>query len=85
MKTPAKTEHIKISERIIRGESCLVIQLDKLGKEYCRQEHGVTSFVSAQNNHLEHDIKLTEVYYKLDERIQETWKHERDLDNRILR
>ena len=28
---------------------------------------------------MEHDIKLTEVYYKLDEEIQETWRHEREV------
>lgn len=74
-----KSGYIKTSERVIRGESNLVIQLDKVGKEHCRQEYGVTSFASAQTNHLEHDVKLTEFYYKLDESVQETWRHEREL------
>lgn len=74
-----KSGYVKTSERVIRGESCLVIQLDKLGKEYCRQEHGTTSFASSQTNHLEHDVKLTEVYFNLSESVQDTWRHERDL------
>lgn len=74
-----KSGYIKTSEHIVRGQVNLIIQLDKVGKEYCRQEFGIQSFCAAQTNHLEHDIKLTEVYYKLDTSIQDTWRHERDL------
>lgn len=74
-----KSGYIKTSEHIVRGEVNLIIQLDRVGKEYCRQELGVTNFCSAQTNHLEHDIKLTEVYYRLDREIQDTWRHEREL------
>ncbi|MGL5567791.1 MAG: hypothetical protein ACRDB9_00970 [Cetobacterium sp.] len=74
-----KSGYIKTSEHIVRGEVNLIIQLDKVGKEYCRQEFGTQSFCAAQTNHLEHDIKLTEVYYRLDPSIQDTWRHERDL------
>lgn len=74
-----KSGYIKTSEHIVRGENNLIIQLDKIGKDYCRQEFGITSFCTAQTNHLEHDIKLTEVYSKLDSDIQDTWKHEGEL------
>lgn len=74
-----KSGYIKTSEHIVRGEVNLVIQLDKVGKEYCRQELGTTNLCSAQTNHLEHDIKLTEVYYRLDRETQDTWRHEREL------
>ncbi len=74
-----KSGYIKTSNHIVRGENNRIIQLDKAGKEYCRQEFGVTNLCVAQTNHLEHDIKLTEVYYKLDKEIQETWRHEREL------
>mgnify|MGYP003439581652 FL=1 len=74
-----KSGYIKTSEHIVRGENNLIIQLDKVGKEYCRQEFGTSSFGSTQKNHLEHDIKLTEVYYRLEPEVQNTWVHERDL------
>lgn len=74
-----KSGYIKTSEHIVRGENNLIIQLDKVGKKYCRQEFGTSSFGSAQKNHLEHDIKLTEVYYRLEPEVQNTWVHERDL------
>lgn len=76
-----KSGYIKTSSHIVRGESCKVIQLDKLGKDYCRQEFGTQSYCIAQTNHLEHDIKLTETYYSLDSNIQDTWKHENQIIN----
>lgn len=79
LKKLEKSGYIKTSEHIVRGENNLIIQLDKLGKDYCRQEFGITNFCAAQTNHLEHDIKLTEIYYRLDSDIQDTWKHEREL------
>ncbi|NFF82835.1 hypothetical protein FC764_16790 [Clostridium botulinum] len=71
--------YIKTSSHFVRGENNSIIQLDKMGANYCREEFGTTSLCSAQTNHLEHDIKLTEVYYKLEPEVQETWRHERDL------
>ena len=58
-------------------ENNLIVQLDKGGREYCRQEFG--TLFCATENHLEHDIKLTEIYYKLDSDVQDTWRHEGEL------
>ena len=74
-----KSGYIKLSEHVVRGESCLIARLDKGGKEYCRQEFGTRMFPSAQSNHLEHDVKLTQAYYKLPTDIKDTWKHENEL------
>lgn len=82
LKKLEKSGYIKTSEHIVRGENNLIVQLDKGGKEYCRQEFGISSFCVAQKNHLEHDIKLTEVYYRLDSDVQDTWRHERELIDR---
>lgn len=79
LKKLEKSGYIKTSQHIVRGENNLIIQLDKAGKVYCRQEFGSTNLCAAQTNHLAHDIKLTEVYYNLDSEIQDTWKHEREL------
>jgi|BioPla2DNA2_1021312.scaffolds.fasta_scaffold98169_1 DNA-binding PadR family transcriptional regulator len=79
LKKLEKSGYIKTSEHIVRGENNLIVQLDKGGREYCRQEFGTLSFCAAQKNHLEHDIKLTEIYYKLDSDVQDTWRHEGEL------
>lgn len=79
LKKLEKSGYIKTSSHIVRGQNNLIIQLDKMGKEYCRQEFGVTRLCIAQTNHLAHDVKLTEIYCKLDPEIQDTWRHESDL------
>lgn len=79
LKKLEKSGYIKTSQHIVRGESNTIIQLDKEGKDFCRQEFGTTNLCIAQTNHLTHDIKLTEVYYGLNSEIQETWKHESEI------
>lgn len=74
-----KSGYVKTSNHIVRGENNRIVQLDKAGIEYCKQELGVTRLCVAQTNHLAHDIKLTEVYYKLEPESQDTWRHEADL------
>ncbi|MGL6184384.1 MAG: hypothetical protein ACRC1T_03280 [Clostridium chrysemydis] len=74
-----KSGYIKTSEHIVRGEVNRIIQLNNAGKDYCRQEFGTNSYCVAQTNHLAHDLKLTECYYKLNDSIQDTWRHEGDL------
>lgn len=74
-----KSGYIKTSNHIVNGQSCRIIQLDKGGKEYCRQEIGTQNYCIAQTNHLAHDIKLTDIYYKLNEDVRETWRHENQI------
>lgn len=79
LKKLEKSGYIKTSIHIVRGENNMIVQLGKQGIEYCRQELGTTSLCIAQTNHLEHDIKLTAVYYKLDVEVQDSWRHESQL------
>jgi hypothetical protein len=78
-----KSGYIKTSTHVVRGQNNLIIQLDTLGKRYCKEEQGIKSFCVAQTNHLEHDLKLSEAYYTLDSHIKETWRHEGDLIRQI--
>ena len=78
-----KSGYIKNSNHIVRGQNTMIIQLDSIGKEYCRQEEGIRTYCKAQTNHLEHDLKLTEMYYNLTPEIQNTWKHELQLIQEI--
>lgn len=78
-----KSGYIKTTSHIVRGKNTLIIQLDKVGKDWCRQELGTKSFCIAQTNHLTHDLKLTEAYYNLPEGVQESWRHEGELIQEI--
>lgn len=75
--------YIKTSNYVINGRTNKIITLDKQGKEYCREKFNTKSFCQAQTNHLTHDLRLTEMYYRFDTEIQETWTHERDLIKEI--
>lgn len=74
-----KSGYIKTSNHIVRGENNRIIQLDKNGVNFCHQELGTTHLCVAQTNHLAHDIKLTEIYYKLEPEVQDTWRAESEL------
>ncbi|MBU3174408.1 hypothetical protein [Clostridium estertheticum] len=71
--------YIKTSKHCVRGQNNLIIQLQPKGKDYCRQQFGIRSHCAAQTNHLNHDLKLTEIYFNIPEKLQDTWKHEKDL------
>ena len=67
-----KSGYIKTSTHTVRGKNNLIIQLQIKGKEYCRQEFGVRSYCISQTNHLEHDLKLTEIYLNIPKELQDT-------------
>ena len=79
LKKLEKSGYVKTSNHTIRGENNRIIQIDKGGIEYIRQELGIHNRCITQTNHLEHDIKLTEFYYRLEPNVQDTWRHEADL------
>ena len=78
-----KSGYIKLSAHAVGWKNNLIVQLQTKGKEYCRQECGITSYCSAQTNHLNHDLKLTEIYFSLTKELQDTWKHEMQLIKEI--
>lgn len=81
-----RSKYIKLSKDTLNGEAVTVIQLDKKGKDYIKDNflHDGQLAV-AQKNHLEHDIKLTELYYNLPEELQRSWINERQLVDEIYK
>jgi len=73
------SKYIKLRNLTVNGQNTQIIQLDKGGKDYCRNELSFESFAAAQTNHLDHDLKLSFTYYSLNPEIRETWEHERDI------
>lgn len=78
-----KSGYIKTSNHAVEGVNTKIIQLDKAGKQYCKENFNIRSFCQAQTNHLTHDLRLTEIYYSLDLEVQSTWQHEVDLMSEI--
>ncbi|HEY5587874.1 MAG TPA: hypothetical protein VIK86_02845 [Candidatus Paceibacterota bacterium] len=78
-----KSGYIKTSKLTVRGKNNLIVQLKPKGKDYCRQEFGILTHCAAQRNHLNHDLKLAEIYFIIPEKLQDTWKHENELIKEI--
>lgn len=79
-----KSKYIKLTEQVVDGKRKTVIQLDSKGKIYIRENflHN-GKLAQAQINHLQHDLKLTDKYYKLPEGHRRTFISERDLIKEI--
>lgn len=78
-----KSGYIKTSKHGVRGQNTLIVQLQLKGKDYCRQEFGIRGYCVAQINHLYHDLKLSEIFFNISEKLQDTWKHEGELIKEI--
>lgn len=78
-----KSDYIKTSKHGVRGQNNLIVQLQPKGKDYCRQEFGIRNYCVAQTNHLNHDLKLSEIYFNIPQKLQDTWKHEGELIKEI--
>lgn len=79
-----RSKYIKLSNDTLKGNAVTVIQLDRKGKEYIKNNFlHEGKLAVAQKNHLEHDIKLTELYYKLPDELQRSWITERQLVHEI--
>lgn len=78
-----KSGYIKTKSLSVNGQNTQIIQLDKVGKKFCKDELDIKSFAVAQTNHVSHDLKLSLVYYSLPGKIQDTWQHERDIIKEI--
>jgi len=75
--------YIETSKHGVRGQNNLIVKLKPKGKDYCRQEFGIRSYCVAQTNHLYHDLKLSEIFFNIPEKLQDTWKHEGELIKEI--
>lgn len=78
-----KSGYIKTNNMTVNGTNTRLIQLDKEGRKFCRENYGTKYSYHAQLNHATHDLKLTEAYYNLPKEIQDTWKNESELINQI--
>lgn len=84
LKKLQRSKYIKLTEQTVEGKKKIVIQLDKKGKIYIRDNllhEG--KLAQAQIDHLNHDLKLTNKYYSLSEEYRRTFVSERDLINEI--
>lgn len=78
-----KSGFVTTSSHIVDGKNIMIIQLDDVGRDYCKDSFNTKYFYHTQITHLKHDLRLTEMYYNLKPEIQETWQHEKELVKEI--
>jgi DNA-binding PadR family transcriptional regulator len=53
--------------------------LNDKGKSYIKTKTDIKNFYRSNERQIEHDLKLSSIYYSLDEEEKATWKNENDL------
>lgn len=86
LKRLERSKYVKLTTITNSGKETTLIQLEKRGKAFVQEklmhDH---SLAKAQIDHVDHDLKLTEAYYRLPERYQETFKCEHQLVKEIYK
>lgn len=78
-----KSGYVKTKNMTVDGANTRIIQLDKTGDKFCKENYGTRYVYHTQDNHITHDLRLTEAYYNLPSHVQDTWKHESELVHEI--
>ncbi len=81
-----RSKYVKLTKITTGGKETTLIQLEKRGKAYMQEklmhDH---SLARAQIDHVDHDLRLTETYYRLPEKYQETFKCEHQIVREIYK
>jgi hypothetical protein len=84
LKRLERSKFIKLTTITNFAKEITIIQLEKKGKAYVQgklmNDHALAR---AQIDHVNHDLKLTEAYYRLPEKYQKTFKCEHQLVKEI--
>ena len=86
LKRLERSKYVKLTTITNAGKEITVIQLEKRGKAYVQGKlMNDQALARAQIDHVDHDLKLTEAYYRLPERYQETFKCEHQIVKEIYK
>jgi hypothetical protein len=63
-----------------KGQNTIkVYYLEERGKKYVKMNSGIDKFYRSNERQIEHDLKLSGIYYTLEREERETWTNENDL------
>ena len=84
LKKLERSKYIKLTTLTNSGKEITIIQLDKKGKTYLKNDLLYNEKLAvASPEHIKHDLQLTEVYYKLSPNYQESFRCEGELVRKI--
>ena len=59
------SDYIKVENKILNGQSVPIVKLSDFGQKWYRENFKVISYPHIQDGQLPHDLKHTEMYYRL--------------------
>jgi hypothetical protein len=72
------TKYIRINNTCVAGRNTQIIRLDKSGSRFCREKLGL-NVARTQSNYFNHDLILTYAYNSLNEEMQDSWEHRKEI------
>ncbi|MCB2295898.1 hypothetical protein LGK95_20770 [Clostridium algoriphilum] len=80
LKNLEKESYIYSKGVVINGTSTIkVYHLDEKGKSYIKINSTIDNFYRSNERQIEHDLKLSGIYYSLEREQRKTWLNENDL------
>ena len=80
LKNLEKESYIISSGVVVKGiDTIKVYKLDEKGKSYIKTNSSIESFYRSNERQIEHDLKLSSIYYNLEREQRNTWLNENDL------
>ena len=80
LKNLEKESYIYSKSVVVNGTSAIKIYyLDVKGKSYVKTNGVIENFYRSNERQIEHDIKLSGIYYSLEREQRKTWLNENDL------
>jgi hypothetical protein len=70
---------IKKEIEIVKGQAITVVRLDRKGKVWVKENTIIENCYRSNKWQTEHDLKLSEFYYRLPEDIKDKWLTEQDI------
>lgn len=71
--------YIRIEKLTVQGQLQKIVHLTPEGQKYCSNKYMIHQFPGWQTNHLVHDLKLSEAYFKFVPELRPKWENENQI------
>lgn len=71
-----KENYVTSKEVVVDNKTLTIYRLDKQGKKWIKENTDIDRVYRSNERQIEHDLKLSSIYYNLPFEQKETWKNE---------
>lgn len=83
LKNLEKENYISSNDVVVKGKDTIkVFHLNEHGRKYIKVNSDIDKVYRSNERQIEHDLKLSSIYYSLDPEERSTWTNENDLINK---